>query len=114
MDGSIVCAVWNQVEKAGHTIVTTIVTVNTVRQVKKFQSGHARLPDEIQIYKTVNIYSFSRSSWQRITARLDQHIAAGKVNTYYETVFAEMVGRPFFRQKRGDGGEEFRECFLPG
>ncbi len=42
-------------------------------------------------YKTVNIYSFSRHTWTRVAKRLDNFISAGKVNDYYETVFAEMV-----------------------
>ena len=66
------------------------VTVNQFQQVKAFQNGAAGPSDEIR-YKTVNIYSLSLSSWHRITERLDQHISAGKVNDYYETVFAEMV-----------------------
>ncbi len=42
-------------------------------------------------YKTVNIYSLSQQSWQRITSRLDFYISAGRVNAYYESVFAEMI-----------------------
>lgn len=42
-------------------------------------------------YKTVNIYSFSRQTWKRVAKRLDHSISAGKVNDYYETVFAEMI-----------------------
>jgi NDP-sugar pyrophosphorylase family protein len=42
-------------------------------------------------YKTVNIYSLSRQSWNRITRRLDFYISAGRVNAYYESVFAEMI-----------------------
>jgi choline kinase len=66
------------------------VTVNQSQHVKKFQNGIAGTFDEIR-YKTVNIYSFSLSSWHSITERLDQYISAGRVNNYYETVFAEMV-----------------------
>ncbi|WP_406661369.1 phosphocholine cytidylyltransferase family protein [Methanolobus sp. ZRKC3] len=66
------------------------VTANGSHHVKKFQSGIAGPLDEIR-YKTVNIYSFSLSSWHNITERLGQYISAGKVNDYYETVFAEMV-----------------------
>ena len=66
------------------------VTVNRSQNVKKFQNGIAGVFDDIR-YKTVNIYSFSLSSWHRITERLDQYISAGRVNDYYETVFAEMV-----------------------
>jgi NDP-sugar pyrophosphorylase family protein len=68
----------------------TTVTANPFKQVEKFRDGNAGPSDEIR-YKTVNIYSFSLSSWQRIKKRLDQHISTGRVNSYYETVFAEMV-----------------------
>ncbi len=66
------------------------VALNTLGQVKEFQNSIAGRPDEIR-YKTVNMYSFSLASWQRIKKRLDQHISSGKVNSYYETVLAEMV-----------------------
>ncbi|MDD3245734.1 MAG: phosphocholine cytidylyltransferase family protein [Methanosarcina sp.] len=66
------------------------VTVNKSQHVKRFQCGTVRPFDEIR-YKTVNIYSFSLSSWHSIAKRLDQYISAGRVNDYYETVFAEMV-----------------------
>lgn len=66
------------------------VTVNRFQEVKAFWIGTAGPLDELE-YKTVNIYSLSLSSWHRIRERLDQHISAGRVNVYYETVFAEMV-----------------------
>ncbi|NOR46455.1 MAG: NTP transferase domain-containing protein [Methanosarcinaceae archaeon] len=66
------------------------VTINQAQHVKKFQNGIAGTFDEIR-YKTVNIYSFSLSSWHSIIEKLDQYISAGIVNDYYETVFAEMV-----------------------
>lgn len=66
------------------------VTLNKFQQVTRFQNGIDGPANEVR-YKTVNIYSFSLASWSRIVARLDQHIKAGKVNSYYETVFAEMV-----------------------
>ena len=66
------------------------VTVNQSQHVKKFQNGIAGTFDEIR-YKTVNIYSFSLSSLHSIIERLDRYISAGRVNNYYETVFAEMV-----------------------
>ena len=65
------------------------VTVNQFKRVTRFHSG-ARLFDDIR-YKTVNIYSFSLSSWHDIAERLDRYISAGRVNDYYEAVFAEMV-----------------------
>jgi len=66
------------------------VTADQSHHVKKFQNGIAGTFDEIR-YKTVNIYSFSLSSWHGIIERLDRYISAGRVNNYYETVFAEMV-----------------------
>jgi len=66
------------------------VTVDQFQQVKAFWNGTAAPLNEI-IYKTVNIYSISLPSWHRITERLDAHISAGRVNDFYEIVFAEMV-----------------------
>ena len=68
----------------------TTVTINQSQQVKSFQYGTATHLDEIR-YKTVNIYSFSLSSWHAIVEKLNQYISAGIVNYYYETVFGEMV-----------------------
>jgi L-glutamine-phosphate cytidylyltransferase len=68
----------------------TTVTVDRFQDVKAFWIGTAGPLDEL-MYKTVNIYSLSLSSWHQIKKRLDQHISAGRVNDYYETVFAEMV-----------------------
>jgi len=42
-------------------------------------------------YKTVNIYSFSRQTWEQVAKRLDHFVSAGKVNDYYEIVFSEMI-----------------------
>ena len=66
------------------------VTANQFKQVTAFQSGTADPSNEIR-YKTVNIYSFSRSSWLAITKKLDRYISAGRVHDYYEAVFADMV-----------------------
>jgi NDP-sugar pyrophosphorylase family protein len=54
-------------------------------------------------YKTVNIYSFSLQTWKRVANRLDHFISAGKVNDYYETVFAEMIA---------DGSLNFQSIFF--
>jgi len=68
----------------------TCVTINKYQQVKAFLADKADSFGEIK-YKTVNIYSLSLKSWNGIVQRLDKCIATGKVNDYYETVFAEMV-----------------------
>jgi len=67
----------------------TTVRVNQFKHVTKFYNGAGPL-DEIR-YKTVNIYSFSLSSWHGILKRLNQYISDGRVNDYYEVIFAKMV-----------------------
>ena len=68
----------------------TTVSLDHASRVARFHMGRDQPPDEFP-HKTVNMYSFSRSSWQRVTRRLEHHISAGRVNGYYEAVFAEMV-----------------------
>jgi NDP-sugar pyrophosphorylase family protein len=68
----------------------TTVTINSSQQVTRFQKGTTENYTGIR-YKTVNIYSFSLSSWKAIIKKLNQYISKGTVNCYYETVFAEMV-----------------------
>ena len=68
----------------------TTVSLDHSRRVTRFHMGTDQPPNKIT-HKTVNMYSFSRPSWQRITRRLEQHVSAGQVNGFYETVFAEMV-----------------------
>ena len=82
----------------------TSVTIDRSQQVKAFWAGNADSFGEIK-YKTVNIYSISLNSWYEIVKRLDQHISGGKVNGYYETVFAEMIvdGSLFFKAVSFDG-----------
>lgn len=76
----------------------TFVTINQSQQVKAFWAGNAYSFGAIK-YKTVNIYSISLNSWHCIVKKLDQHISEGKVNDYYETVFAQMIadGSLFFK-----------------
>ena len=82
----------------------TCVTINQSQQVKAFWAGNAYSFGAIK-YKTVNIYSISLNSWHCIVKKLDQHISEGKVNDYYETVFAEMIadGSLFFKVVSFDG-----------
>ena len=70
---------------------TTVTTDKIVSdQVVAFNIGdHIKINDNT--YKTINIYSFSWQSWKQIIKRLDSWISTGKVNDYYEVVFAEMV-----------------------
>jgi choline kinase len=68
----------------------TTVTLNGSKQLEAMCLG-ADSRNDASHYKTVNIYNFSRDTWRLIQERLDQYISAGKVNGYYEAVFAEMV-----------------------
>ena len=79
----------------------TVVELNAQQGVKAFHVSHD-VNDELR-YKTVNIYSFSSQSWQKVIKRLDSHIADKCVNEYYETVFADMVA---------DGSLELESVFF--
>ncbi len=68
----------------------TTVSLDHSRRVTRFHMGGFQPPNGM-VHKTVNMYSFSRPSWQRVARRLEQHVSAGRVRGYYETVFAEMV-----------------------
>jgi len=68
----------------------TTVTINPSNRITAFRVG-AGVPFKEDAYKTVNIYSLSLHSWRLVLERLESYISAGKVNEYYETVFAEMV-----------------------
>lgn len=68
----------------------TTVSVDKQNIVTQFQKGTTESYLDVR-YKTVNIYSFSLPSWQAIVKELDQYIADGSVNCYYETVFADMT-----------------------
>ena len=68
----------------------TSVTVNRSQQVKAFLADKADSHGDVK-HKTVNIYSISLKSWNEMVIRLDKRISDGKVNDYYETVFAEMI-----------------------
>lgn len=67
----------------------TVVELNADKSVKAFRVSHN--VDDAPQYKTVNITSFSSHSWQKVVEQLDSYIEDGRVNEYYETVFAEMV-----------------------
>ncbi len=69
---------------------TTVTLNNGTKQLKAICLG-AESRNNTRRYKTVNIYTFSRNTWRLVQGRLDQYISAGKVNGYYEAVFAEMV-----------------------
>ena len=84
----------------------TTVAVDRAQRVTRFHLDRERILGEPTL-KTVNMYSFSLPSWRRVARRLNEHISAGRVHGYYETVFAEMVAdgslsfqANFFDQRR--------------
>jgi choline kinase len=68
----------------------TSVTADPSLQVKAFWANNVDSLGGTK-YKTVNIYSLSLKSWNGIVKILDKRISEGKVNDYYEIVFAGMV-----------------------
>ena len=91
----------------------TTITMDSSGHVASFNSGSnggspatrdTSLSHRNRAHKTVNICSLSRATWSRVLLRLDRAIADGRVNEYYEVVFAEMVA---------DGSLSF-ECVLFG
>ena len=68
----------------------TCVVLHKSKVVEKFLPGNVD-DNGVGRFKTVNIYSFSLKSWVKIVKRLNKCILEGKVNDYYETVFADLV-----------------------
>lgn len=68
----------------------TTVTLNKKGEIDKFYN---EIPSgsKKDHYKTVNIYSFSLPTWDKIKAKLNDYIANKKVNCYYELVFSELL-----------------------
>jgi NDP-sugar pyrophosphorylase family protein len=66
------------------------VTIDPLDRVQEFQLGTESDRDAV-LYKTVNICRLSLRSWLQVIRRMEQRIAAGDVNSFYERVFADMV-----------------------
>ena len=71
----------------------TLVSMSSQNRVSAFHMSinAYNLSMSPSMFKTVNIYSLSRLSWQKVFKRLEVYISNGKVNEYYETIFKEMV-----------------------
>lgn len=70
----------------------TTVTIDRTNRVTCFHEGIHSALDKTK-YKTVNMYSLSLPAWQRVTKLLEHYVSAGRVNGFYETVFAEMAAK---------------------
>lgn len=72
----------------------TTVELGLDRRVTAFRKGDALCQDgynDVRQYKTVNIYSLSLDSWEKVEERLSRYVSEGRLGEYYEVVFAEMV-----------------------
>ncbi len=68
----------------------TTITMDRAGRVTSFRNGSVEFSNDDE-YKTVNMYSFSRSTWRRVLKRLGQAVAESRENEYYEVVLREMV-----------------------
>ncbi|TVR34430.1 MAG: phosphocholine cytidylyltransferase family protein [Balneolaceae bacterium] len=48
-------------------------------------------PENRDIYKTVNIYSFSQNTWNLLKSEMNRFIEAGEVNGFYEAAIQRLV-----------------------
>ena len=69
----------------------TTVSLDSANRVVAFTVGRTTNPGP-RVFKTVNIYSLSRKTWEQVVARLERYVAAGNVHEYYEVVFEQLVG----------------------
>ena len=67
----------------------TTVELNDEKNVTSFEIG--RSVDNAPRYKTVNIYSLSLLSWNKVVDRLSDYISGERLGEYYEVVFADMI-----------------------
>jgi len=68
----------------------TTVELGLEGRVTAFRMG-GELCNNARQYKSVNLYSLSLHSWNKIEERLGRYVSAGRLGEYYEAVFAEMA-----------------------
>ena len=67
----------------------TTVSFDDSGRIDSFVVG--AVDDAQQPYKTVNLYSLSLPLWREVGRRLEQRIASGRLQDFYEVVFADMA-----------------------
>lgn len=67
----------------------TTVELNKDKSVTSFEVGQGE--NNTSRYKTVNIYSLSLDSWNKVVDRLDGYISGERLGEYYEAVFSDMI-----------------------
>ncbi len=68
----------------------TTITMDSQNRIQSFNVTSNKFTQGTH-YKTVNIYSFSEKSWNKIVEQLELYIASGKVNEYYEVIFKKLL-----------------------
>jgi choline kinase len=68
----------------------TTVELGSHGQVMAFRRG-GDMAQTARQYKSVNLYSLSIPSWNKIEKRLHRYIVEDRLREYYEVVFSEMV-----------------------
>lgn len=69
--------------------------------------AHLARPDGLaEMYKTVNLYSFSDVTWQHYRAALDRWVAGGRLDQYYEAVLAELINSKAVTMHGADVGPD--------
>jgi len=66
------------------------VGLDASQKVADFAVGASRPAGE-ERYKTVNAYTFSRETWDRVLPLLDRRVRAGHVHDYYEIVLSQLA-----------------------
>jgi choline kinase len=67
----------------------TTVELNKNGSVESFEIGQG--PNNIPRYKTVNIYSLSIDSWNKVVSHLSDYVSGERLGEYYEAVFSDMI-----------------------
>lgn len=69
--------------------------------------AHLARPDGLgQMHKTVNFYSFSEATWALYRQALDQWVAEGRLDQYYEAVLAELINSGAVKMRGADIGPD--------
>ena len=67
----------------------TTVEINNDSNVTSFEVGQNE--NQTPRYKTVNMYSLSLESWNKVVGRLRDYVTGERLGEYYEAVFSDMV-----------------------
>lgn len=59
-------------------------------------------PDDLLLYKTVNIYSFSEETWELLNREITTFIENGHLNNFYEKAILNLLEEDCFRLKMVD------------